>query len=713
MDKIIWNEPLRKTIITAYPHLENEMPAKNTRDIIDKDNSDPFLLYLNRKKIQDFISYITSHPDKINCDNGTYTILQYACHYGLPEVVEVLLDLGADLNRTTAHCSKLPIFIASYRGFADIIELFLNSGKDVRYQTEHNNVLLEVAKGSNREHGELSVKDELCDHGRSIQLLLSVDSQYDINLVDSPYQNTCLHYAAIGDNREYIFSLLDHGAYLGRKNGFGHSPLNELSCNTLELYLNRCVSSNGLSPNDVNYEIMCSYQFLCPPKKCIQNDNDGNQIPSICLSIETIVENIPETTPLLYLTQISELRPLLLHPVLTNFLDLKWNKIKLYFMLNLAFFISFLLFLTTYILITSHMTFDDKDDKPNINRKITYYFRFVILGFLIVLGFRELFQLISFPISYVKSIENWLEICLITLTFVLLCENLIFDYDRVSVSVIVLLISWGEMILLLGRHPIFAVQLEMFKCVTKNFAHFLLWYSFIGIAFILSFNVLFYPKENFDSLPMTAFKTMIMAGVGELNAMTLSYDNSEVIGRLLLVFFVFLLTLVLLNLLSGVAVSDTQAIKTDANIFVLTSRINFIHLIENMEKDETHLDLSKRRFSFINLSTLINPFLKGLKLFPEILKNPKIKMLPNQGNRIDFGQSVKRNNIKCLPNFRGNYSDKETIEKTKEIIELNSEKPKKTVEVILKEFVEKLNSLESAVKETKESMKRRGINAMK
>lgn len=692
------------------------MPEKGSRGMIDEDDEDPFLLYLYEHKFQDFVSYITTHTEKINCDNGEKTILQFACYYGFPEIVKVLLDLGADPNLTTVHYSKRPILIASYRGFADIIEIFLNSGKNVDYQSIESNVLLEVVVGSNRNHNASDVTVSLCDHGRSFQLLLSLDSQYDINLAD-PNGYTCLHYAAIVDNREYIFSLLDHGAYLGRKNNYGHSPLSELSSETLKLYLNKCVSSNGSSPNDLDYEIICSYHFLCPPKMCKPNNNDDNQNPSTYLPIETEdvnVENIPETTPLLYITQISELRPLLLHPVLTNFLDLKWNKIKFYFMLNLAFFASFLLTLTTYILLTSHMKFDYQGDEFKTDSKIAYYFRFVILGFLIVLGSRELFQFISFPIIYIKSIENWLEICLITLISVLLCEKqLIIEYDRVSVSAIVILMSWGEMILLLGRHPMFAIQLAMFKCVTKNFAHFLSWCSFLGIAFILSFNVLFYKKENFDSIFATAFRTMIMAGVGELNATSLPYGNNEIIGYLLLVLFVFLITLVLLNLLSGVAVSDTQEIKTDANIVVLTSRINFIYLVETMANSETHHDNSKKRFSFFNSSTLIKPFLKGLNLFPEVLKNPKIKILPNRGNRIDFGQSVKKSSIKYFENFQDNYSDKDTITKTKEIIELNSEKPKKTIEEILKDFVEKLKSLEGAVKEIKESMKSRGINTIK
>lgn len=701
VDKIIWDEPLRKTITTKYPHLENELPAEGTRNIIDDDDLDPFLLYLYDNDIQGFISYIKSHADQINCDDGSYTILQYACHYGLPKVVEVLLDLGVDPNRTSLHNSNLPIFIASYRGFVSIIKLFLCRGKNVCYQTKNNNILLEAVKGSNSEHGALGVNIDLCDHDTSIELLLENDFRYDINLVDF-IGNTCLHYAAIGDKREYIFSLLDHGAYLGRKNRFGHPPLNELSCNTLELYLNKCISSNKLSPNDVNYKIKCSYSFLCPPKMYTQNDEADNRIQS---KTQNIIENIPETTPLLYMIQISELRPLLLHPVLTNFINLKWNKIKIYFMLNLIFFIGLVLFLTTYILLTSHMTFNDKTDTLDIDTKVVFYFWFVVLGFLIVLVLREFFQFISFPGSYIMNIENWLEVCLIILISVLLCESLTSEYDRISVSAIVLLMSWGEMVLLLGRHPIFSVRLEMFKCVSKNFLRFILWYSFIGFAFILSFYVLFDKKGPFDSFSSTVFKTIIMAAVGEYNATNLPFDKNEIVGHFLFVLFVFLITLVLINLLSGLAVSDIQAIKTDANIVVLVSRINYIYSIETMATSENHIDQSKKRLSFNISSILTKPFLNKLKLFTTTVKSQEISIFPNQGNRIDFWPSAKKSSIiGYIVNFQGNYADRETIEKIKTIIKLNSEEPKKSVNTILKEFVEKLNSLEKAVKGIKESM---------
>lgn len=705
MDKIVWDEPLRETIAENYPHLKDEMPAAGTRIVVDKDAEDPFLLYLHKNDVVGFISHITSHSDQIERDDGKFSMLQYACHYGLPEVVKVLLDLGADPNRTSMHHARHPIFIASYRGFADIIKSFLDSGKSIRCQTEETNVLLEVIKGSSESHVALGVNKHLCDHGKSIELLLKVDYKYDINLADFK-GNTCLHYAAIGDNREYIFSLLDHGAYLGCKNYFGHPPLNELSRSTFESYLNKCVSSNELSANDLDYEIVCSYKFLCPPKVYASPNDDDNDNRIRSKTRDVVVENIPETDPLLYMSNVPELRPLLVHPVLTNFLHLKWHKIRIYYKLNLAFFIGFLLALTEYIFLTSNSKLGGTDPLGN---EITYYLWFVVLGFVTVMCFRELFQIISFPISYITSVENWLEICLIALISVLLCEEQSIDY-RVSVSAIVLLMSWSEFILLLGKHPMFTVQLEMFKCVTKNFISFLLWYSFICFAFVLSFYVLFngVDKNNkdFENFSASCLKTIIMVA-GEYDSPGLPFQKNPIVGRLLFLLFVFLITLVLINLLSGLAVSDTQEIITNADIVAHVSRVNFIHSAETLVTRPSENNNSNKnqkrtnRLSCNIFTSWTEPYLRGLKLFPKALENPYIKILPNRGNLVDFGPAVKKSSLRCIANFQNTYLngiDGETVSKAKEIIKLNSEEPIKSVNEIINEFIEKLNGIEKAVK---------------
>jgi hypothetical protein len=95
--------------------------------------------------------------------------------------------------------------------------------------------------------------------------------------------------------------------------------------------------------------------------------------------------------------------------------------------------------------------------------------------------------------------------------------------------------------------------------------------------------------------------------------------------------------MVLLNLLTGLAVSDTQAIKSNAKQLSLVSRIRLIYEIES-----TILQWHTFMEKWCNC-TLPRPFInfhkskiKNISLFPDTAYNKKIHVLPNKGPNIVF-----------------------------------------------------------------------------
>lgn len=103
----------------------------------------------------------------------------------------------------------------------------------------------------------------------------------------------------------------------------------------------------------------------------------------------------------------------------------------------------------------------------------------------------------------------------------------------------------------------------VFFSVTVNFATFLLAYSCLLIAFGLAFSVLFSNYAAFR-LPASLVKTVIMMS-GELEYEDIFYNNctnSEihypVTAHAMFLIFVLLVTVILTNLLVGLAVSDIQ-----------------------------------------------------------------------------------------------------------------------------------------------------------
>ncbi|XP_025190493.1 transient receptor potential cation channel protein painless [Melanaphis sacchari] len=726
LDVFIWDKSLRNIINEKYPYLTENIPPAGTRNIMDHCDN-PFV-YLYSNDIDGFISYITSTKlIDLNNNDGKHTYLQYACDFGLPKVVQVLLNLDVDPNGICPSNTKYPVFIASFRGFADIIQLFLDCKKYICYQTSNGSTLLEVIKGSDENHNSLDVDTDLCDHDRSFKILLrkSEISPIELNINRSDDKgNTCLHYAAKVGDRDFILSLLEKGAYIGKRNVLGDPPLADINPKILESHLNKCVKTNGKSPKDINYEIICSYNFLCPPKIYKQKDIDN--IQTHLEGQEYIPENIPETDPLLYISEVPELRPLLKHPVLTSFLHLKWFAIKRYYKVNLAFYIGFWALLTIYTLLTfkievqnSNLSITQDNLTALHTNNVPYsshtavYLWVMVLGFLIALIFRELFQLISSPITYIMSLENWLEISLIVLTSFLLLYEMSCISNRNQISAIVILLSWGELILLVGRHPALATHLEMFKRVTKNFLQFLIWYSILIIAFALSFYMLFRNDADSDNKfndPSSAtFKTIVML-TGEFDTFgSLPFSLHPIVSHALFLLFIFLIAIVLVNLLNGLAVSDTQAIRADAEIVAHVSRVKLIHYFEKMavenpfswiHKAQSHINNS--RYNIFSLCT--RRFYLKIRLFPDALQDSEIKILTNQRNLVDFGLSTKKNQIGCIANCQGYYLEKEIVNEAKLIIKSRSEEAEKSCMEIFNIFIEKFNTVEKQMEEIKKML---------
>lgn len=722
----IWDKSLRSIITEKYPHLMDEMPLEGTRNITE--NCDNLFVFLYSNDSETFISHITSSKTHdLNSHDGRHTYLQYACDFGLPKVVQALLNLDVNPNEICPSNNRYPIFIASFRGFADIIQIFLDSKKYTIYQTKTNTALHEVIKGSDENHNSLDVNTDLCDHNRTFKILLKKCEvspfELDINLADDK-GNTCLHYAAKLGDRDFILSLLDQGAYVGKRNILGDPPLADISPKVLESHLNKCIKTNEKSPKDINYEIIFAYNFLCPPKVYKYKDIDNYQTQ--LEGQEYYPENIPETDPLLYISEVSELRPLLKHPVLTSFLHLKWFAIKRYYKVNLAFYVGFWALLTIYTLLTFKLGVQNSNlslTQDNITEFSTYKIPFssdtavflwvMVLGFLIALIVRELFQLISSPITYIMSLENWLEISLIVLTSILLLCEMSCLSNRNQISALVILLSWGELILLVGRHPSLATHLEMFKRVTKNFLQFLVWYSILIIAFALSFYMLFRNDADNDNKfnnPSSAiFKTIVML-TGEFDTFgSLPFSLHPFVSHALFLLFIFLIAIVLVNLLNGLAVSDTQAIKADAEIVAHVSRVKLIHYFETMAVGnpfswiyETQRHITNIGYDITSLCT--RQFYLKIRLFPDALQDSEIRILPNQRNFVDFGSIVKKSQIGCIANCQGYYLEKEIVNEAKSIIKLNSEETEKNCTDVLEIFAKKFNSMEKLLEEIKNTL---------
>ena len=131
--------------------------------------------------------------------------------------------------------------------------------------------------------------------------------------------------------------------------------------------------------------------------------------------------------------------------------------------------------------------------------------------------------------------------------------------------------------LMIGRLPTFGIYVQMFTTVAKNFAKFLAAYFCLLVAFALSFCVLFPNYQSFNvALPAAIVKTLVMMA-GEIEYENFIYENGDALfsftGHLMILIFTVLVSIILMNLLVGLAVSDIQVTSL---LFSSISEWNFV-----------------------------------------------------------------------------------------------------------------------------------------
>lgn len=226
----------------------------------------------------------------------------------------------------------------------------------------------------------------------------------------------------------------------------------------------------------------------------------------------------------------------------------------------------------------------------------------MLVVLLCCLALRELLQMFASLKRYLLSLENWLELLLLSLlSYLLFAPEDAADCSCQTgrhVAAVAILLAWTEFVLLVAKHPRLArynVYSSMFIKVLWTFLSFLLWYSLFLMAFGFGFYIMLHKDfPGFDAAadpdhyvyfdgPWTSLVKTITMFVGELEFSDIPIDPASRLSWLsfsFLVVFVFLIVVILMNLLNGLAVSDTGVIMEQAEIVSYTSRVETISHLE-------------------------------------------------------------------------------------------------------------------------------------
>ncbi|XP_026728471.1 transient receptor potential channel pyrexia-like [Trichoplusia ni] len=505
---------------------------------------------------------------------GNVNILHAAADYGHLEVLRVLLEFDevvtdSLINALTEPDTRGfgPIHYAVTNNHAECVELLLSKKADIRLRTTS------VPHRSSTPLHLAAVKN----HVDIAKIILKFDKTtvHEVNSLGWFPLHTASHHGS----RDVIALLLKEGADLS---GYTDGPkkmrrtaidmiINNLSKPTefMEEVFDSYISSNGQDLQDHNCEVTVDYGIL---------------MPTICeMAQMKVIETLLKTG-----NRYGQ-RRLLVHPLVESFLFLKWKALLPFFYTIIAIYGIFLSSLTIFIV--SVFFYVDTHDSPPafLNPVIWSYFVYASICLILL---QELLYMNVKSSRYFLHLETWVKFgslgFAVILPYAVVVVNIQEHEWPRHVATVAILLSWLEMTFLLSRFPNWGYYVLMFGKVASNVVKILLTFTFLVIGFSLSFMIQFHSQVPFDGPWSALVKTIaMMTSEFEYGDLFDEERNAElatslIIARIIFLIFLLLASIVLMNLLVGVAVNDINDLEVLGNIRRLVKQVEFLGTLDTL-----------------------------------------------------------------------------------------------------------------------------------
>ncbi|KAL3285556.1 hypothetical protein HHI36_000086 [Cryptolaemus montrouzieri] len=497
----------------------------------------------------------------IQCGPDKVTPLHLAAGEGDPECCRLLLKANAPTNARN-YKQQTPLHLAAFSQCAETLDVLLRAGSDPN--------ALDI-DGRTPLHSSIVKVTRSCE---CVRLLLKYGTE--INKPDA-FGYTALHLAALNEFSHCVMFLINNGGDVTARTNGGVSVLNFITRKTPDvipkyiLKFDDSIRLNDHEIGDVDCELKLDFRALVPTV--------GNK----------------ETELLLNFIEVGH-KDILKHPLCETFLFLKWRRIRKFFLFSLFYHSLFVTLFSFYILGVFL-----KDCTPTyLSRgsvcevtELTKIIGFILISLNFLMLGKEIFQIAHSWQTYIKQWENWLQWLIIICVFA--CVNpsssrmnirLNIHMWQHHVAAIGIFLTWLELMMIVGRFPTFGLYIQMFTTVSINFVKFMAAYFCLLLAFALSFGVIFANYNSFKKLPLVLIKVIVMMS-GELEYEDIFFDDTQPIkfpltAQIMFLAFVVLVTIILTNLMVGLAVSDIQGLQQSAGLDRLVRQAELVAHLESM-----------------------------------------------------------------------------------------------------------------------------------
>ncbi|XP_050296439.1 transient receptor potential channel pyrexia [Anthonomus grandis grandis] len=521
--------------------------------------------------------------------------LHVAAALGNEEAVKLLLQYGAAVKVQSGTDKLTPLHLAAEQGYPSCVRLLIEAGANVNAINRKKQTALHLAVMSQ------------CTE--TVELLLQKGANSNAQDCDG---RTPLHCSTVNVQRtcECARTLLKYGANPNTPDAYGYTPIHTAALNEFSNCVLLLIQSGG----DVTLKTkggISAMNFITKktpevlPKYIASFDNSihlnahdiGDMDCQLKLDFRILVPNVghQETSLLTTFIEVGQ-KQILEHPLCETFLLLKWRVIRNFFFFSLLYQAIFVALFSAYI---KGIYLKDCPSFRSVRRKDSCYAEdiyidmgYYLLSLNILLMFKELFQILHSCRTYVCDWENYLQWTIIVSVF--LCVQPTYQMNireflytwQHHVAAVSVFLAWVELMMIVARFPAFGLYVQMFATVSFNFAKFMCAYFCLIVAFTLCFGVIFANYPAFRDLKWVFLKVIIMMS-GELEYEDVFFSDTYEIkypytAHIAYLVFVILVTIVLSNLMVGLAVNDIQGLQKSASLDRLVRQVKLMAHLESM-----------------------------------------------------------------------------------------------------------------------------------